>query len=102
MVTDFVQNVKIVDVGMKFMDNKTINAFSTKDNIIAIYKLESTDREYWLVVEDVYSQETEECYNLYYELLDDTYFELRIISKEELTSLLYIQPEKVYGGKECQ
>lgn len=77
----------------KMLDSVIVNAFM--DKCSQIYKF---NEEYWLIVKDVYSQETDSCYEIYFSILDEgwEYFELRIIGEDELKEFLYMKPDKIY------
>lgn len=78
------------------LDNIIISAFVNKCN--QIYKLNSEEKEYWLIVTDAYSKEVDDIYVIYFCLLDKgyDYFHTRIISEDELSSFLYMKPTKIY------
>ena len=83
----------------EFMDNIIIKTFSTKEDIKEIYKYEGNEKEYWLIVDDVYSKTSMEYYDLYYDLLEnaDIYFDVKILNVDDLKGLDYMNPKKIYG-----
>lgn len=80
------------------MDKKIVKTFSTKEDVKEIYKYGKREKEYWIIVADAYSEKVDDIYELYFSLLDTEcdYFEMRIISDDELHRFLYMEPEKIY------
>ena len=84
------------------MDKIIIGSFKNKCK--EIYKAEKGKVnkciKYWFVVEDVYAKEAEMCYSIYYDLLGQLkggeYFEVFVVSKDEMNNLRFLKPKKIY------
>lgn len=90
---------------VEYTEKLVIDTFSKKPNVQEIYALtlpHTFFKEYWLIVDDIYSTEASQCYEEYFDLLDqiDSYFELRLLTPRELQSAMYLQPKKIYEVKE--
>ena len=76
-----------------------------KLDILGIYRYDNNiEREYWLVMDSIYSSVAMEYYDKYFDILSETEnnFVLRIINKKDLKALRYLNPIKLYSRRqEC-
>ena len=99
-VSKLIKNyIEFSDVERDKMDQLVLETFSTKDVINEIYKLKAEDNEYWLIVNDTSTDQARQCYDEYFDLLDQSedFFELRILNTKDLDAAMYMKPEKIWG-----
>lgn len=91
------KHISLENVERDSMDSLIIECFSTRDNVKAIYKYK--EDEYWLIVEDAYSDATMDCYDAYFDLLEknEKPFELRAMTEKELSGVMYMEPKVIFG-----
>ena len=80
-------------------DIAILQHYQCKLDILGIYKYDNNiEREYWLVMDSIYSSSAMECYDRYFDILNETEnnFVLRIINKKDLKALRYLNPIKLY------
>lgn len=79
-------------------DITILQHYQCKLDILEIYRLNNTfEREYWLIMTDIYSKNAMKYYDVYFDILNkcESVFNLRIINNKDLKILLYLKPIKL-------
>lgn len=85
-------------IPMDKTDVIVVRQYYNKAHILEIYKyINNLNREYWLVMDDVYSSEAMQYYDEYFSIINDSAdtFCIRIINQQDLIGLLYLNPIKL-------
>ncbi len=80
-------------------DITILQHYQCKLDISEIYKYNNNiEQEYWLVMTDIYSKNAMNNNDVYFDILDkyESVFNLRIINKKDLKTLLYLKPVKLW------
>lgn len=80
-------------------DITILQHYQCKLDISEIYKYNNNiEQEYWLVIDNIYSNNAMKYYDEYFDILNDieNNFNLRIINKKDLKSLYYLNPIRLY------
>ena len=84
---------------MDKIDMYVLEQYKYKEEILEIYRLNNTfEREYWLIMTDIYSENAMKYYDVYFDILNKcgSVFNLRIINNKDLKTLLYLKPVKLW------
>lgn len=114
ILKDEIKNISSVDSFCSIIDNnigklKIMNNidkiiydnFYMKDDVLFILK-NSDDNDYWIVVEDIFSDNIYDYHTVYYDILErltdlnNEYFDFKVLSKEDYENLKYLNPVVLY------
>lgn len=82
-----------------------VGIFCTKPDVLQIEKVvESTDKDYWIIVEDSLSDSALEYNGIYFDIMRETdqYFEFKVLDVEDLEVLVHIERHTLFKrGESC-
>lgn len=84
---------------MDKIDSIIVKTFSIEDDVLQILRLNEPERDYWLIVKDIYSDNSIKYNEIYYDILEENendYFSLKVLNKSDLEGLSYMCPTSIY------